>query len=159
MRITPNQVVALNLRRARVLRGWTQMQAAERLEPFLGQRWSKATFSAAERSFDHPERIRQFTADEMTAFSAAFELPVPFFFLPPDEPNDVEPVYTEFAAPGAANALGKDELRKLAVAGTEEIREAVAAAWNAHAREELERTRAGVAEQFNAEFRSEIEED
>lgn len=48
--LTPNRVVAYNLARARSLRGWTQEQAAERLEPFLGVRWSKATFSAAERS-------------------------------------------------------------------------------------------------------------
>ena len=135
------------------------MQAAERMEPFLGQRWSKATFSAAERSFDYPERIRQFTADELTAFSAAFELPVPFFFLPPDEPNDAEPVYTEIAAPGASSALGKDELRRLAVAGTKEIGKAVGAAWNAHAREQEERSRAGVGELFNIEFRSEMKED
>lgn len=135
------------------------MQAAERLEPFLGQRWSKATFSAAERSFDHPERIRQFTADELTAFAAAFELPVPFFFLPPDEPNDVEPVYTEIAVPDAPSALGKAELRRLAVAGTEEIKKAVGAAWRAGAREQEERSRAGVGELFNVEFRSEIEED
>jgi hypothetical protein len=52
------------------------------LEPYLGERWSKATFSAAERSVAHPERVRQFSADELVAFAAAFELPVSFFFKP-----------------------------------------------------------------------------
>ena len=45
-RLTPNQVVAWNLRRARQLRGWTQDEAAARLEPYLGERWSKAIFSS-----------------------------------------------------------------------------------------------------------------
>lgn len=82
--LTPNQVVAGNLVRARHHRGWTQDEAAERLAPYIGTRWSKATFSAAERSAD-PEatRIRQFTADDVVAFAQAFDLPVWSFFLPP----------------------------------------------------------------------------
>ncbi len=47
---TPNQVVAYNLTRAREHRGWTQDEAAEALAPYLGTRWSKASFSQAERS-------------------------------------------------------------------------------------------------------------
>ncbi len=35
---SPNQVVAHNLTRARLLRGWTQDQAAEALAPYLGTR-------------------------------------------------------------------------------------------------------------------------
>jgi len=81
--LTPNQIVAENLYRARILRGWTQEQAAEVLEPYLGVRWSKATFSAAERSVSRRDRIREFTADELVAFSRAFLLPIPWFFLPP----------------------------------------------------------------------------
>lgn len=81
--LTMNQVVAYNLRRARTLRGWTQEDAAERLSPFLGLLWSRATFSAAERSFESPERVRQFTADDILALSRTFDLPIPWFFLPP----------------------------------------------------------------------------
>lgn len=82
-RYTTNQVVAHNLRLARQQRGWTQEQAAERLEPFLGVRWSKATYSAAERSSERADRVRQFTADDLLAFSAAFDVPAHYFFLPP----------------------------------------------------------------------------
>ena len=49
VQITPNQIVAYNLAEARALRGWTQEQAAAELEEYVGSRWSKATFSAAER--------------------------------------------------------------------------------------------------------------
>jgi hypothetical protein len=80
--LTPNQVVAFNLAQARALRQWTQEQAAEALEPYLGRRWSKATFSAAERSVES-DRVRQFDANEIVAFARAFDLPVSWFFLPP----------------------------------------------------------------------------
>lgn len=80
--LTGNQVVAHNLRMARLLRGWTQEEATERLEPHLGVRWSKASYSAAERSAERDDRIRNFTADELLAFSLAFELPVTWFLLP-----------------------------------------------------------------------------
>jgi hypothetical protein len=80
--LTPNQVVAYNLAQARLLKGWTQEQACEALEPHIGARWSKANYSAAERSVDG-NRIRQFDADEIVAFALAFELPVTWFFLPP----------------------------------------------------------------------------
>ena len=89
--MTANQLVAYNLRRARVLRELTQEQAAEKLEPHLGVRWSKATFSAAETSVTS-ERVRQFTADEVLAFAAAFDLPIAYFFVPPTEPTIREPV-------------------------------------------------------------------
>jgi len=94
-RLTPNQIVAFNLRRARQLHNWTQAEAAEHLEPYLGQRWSKATFSVAERSPDHADRIRQFTADDLIAFAATFELPVSFFLTPP--------AYVDVVAVGGAS--------------------------------------------------------
>lgn len=81
-RLTPNQTVAWNLAQARKMRGWTQEQAAEHLEPYLGERWSKATYSAAERSVDGT-RIRQFTADDLHAFARAFGLPMTLFLTPP----------------------------------------------------------------------------
>src|SRR5689334_19601190 len=81
--MTPNQIVAYNLRRARELRQWTQEEAAERLEPYLGERWSKATFSAAERSVDG-DRIRQFSADDLVALARGFDLPIAWFLLPPE---------------------------------------------------------------------------
>jgi transcriptional regulator with XRE-family HTH domain len=82
-RLTPNQMVAHNLRLAREGRELTQEQAAELLEPFLGERWSVAVFSAAERSIAG-KRVREFDADTIHAFARAFGLPIGFFFLPPD---------------------------------------------------------------------------
>src|SRR5215203_1933652 len=86
---TPNQIVAARITDARRLRNWTQEEAAERLAPFLGTRWSGATFSLVERSVDG-KRIRQFTADELFALSRAFDLPIGFFLtpLPDDDVSD-----------------------------------------------------------------------
>lgn len=89
--MTPNQVVAYNLAAARELRGWTQDQAADALEPYLGVRWSKASMSQAERSVGG-KFIRQFEADEIVAFARAFDVPVTWFFLPPPPWRDGRPV-------------------------------------------------------------------
>lgn len=80
--LSPNQLVAANLARARALRGWTQDQAAERLERYLGSRWSKANYSAAERAVTG-RRPRTFDADDLLAFARTFELPITWFLLPP----------------------------------------------------------------------------
>lgn len=79
---TPNQIVAHNLAKARLLRGWTQDQAAEACAPYLGTRLSPASWSALERSVDGG-RIREITADELVAFARAFDLPIGFFLTPP----------------------------------------------------------------------------
>ena len=78
---TPNQVVAQRIALARQLRGWTQEEAAERLQTYLGSRWSAATFSIVERSVDG-KRIRQFSADELVALSRAFDVPIGWWFTP-----------------------------------------------------------------------------
>ncbi len=80
---TPNQVVAYNLRRAREHRGWTQREAAERLAEF-GVKWSLPSFSVAETSVEPGARVREFDAAEILAMAQAFEVPVTWFFLPPD---------------------------------------------------------------------------
>lgn len=86
--MTPNQIVALNVAKARALRGWTQEQAAEQLAPYLGAKLSGASFSALERSAWKVDRIKQFSADELLALSRAFELPIGFFFTPPPPAED-----------------------------------------------------------------------
>lgn len=83
--LTANQLVAYNLRRARERAKLTQEAAGALLEPWLGTRWSRATFSAAERSTERPERQRQFTADELLAFACAFRLPLAYFLVPPGD--------------------------------------------------------------------------
>ncbi len=80
-RLTPNQLVAERIAFARKARGWTQEEAAEILEPYLGQRWSSATFSIIERSVDG-KRIRQFIADDLVALSRAFQVPIGFWLTP-----------------------------------------------------------------------------
>ncbi|MDP9454143.1 MAG: helix-turn-helix transcriptional regulator, partial [Actinomycetota bacterium] len=71
--LTPNQVVAFNLALARQRKGWTQEEAAQALEPYLGKRWSKASVSQAERSIAG-RFVRNFDADELVAFARAFEV-------------------------------------------------------------------------------------
>ena len=79
-----NQLVGYNLRLARESMGWTQTEAAQavaRQHP-AGKPWSKATWSAAEHSVDG-QQMRQFTCDDLVAFSRAFKLPVVWWLLPP----------------------------------------------------------------------------
>src|SRR3546814_1144418 len=52
---TPNQIVAHNISKARMLRSWTQDQAAEACAPYLGARLSPASWSALERSVDRSD--------------------------------------------------------------------------------------------------------
>jgi transcriptional regulator with XRE-family HTH domain len=77
-----NQIVAFNVAKARLLRGWTQEQAAEELASYLGVRLSAASFSAIERSVD-VGRAREFDANELLAFARAFRVPLAWFFTPP----------------------------------------------------------------------------
>lgn len=79
-----SQVVADNLTRGRELRGMTQTEVAERLTRFTGSNWSQATVAQAEGSVGG-QRVRQFTANELVALARALDLPVLFFFLPPDD--------------------------------------------------------------------------
>jgi len=83
-RWTASQVVAHNLTRARELRGLTQAEVAGRLSRFSGSNWSQATVAQAEGSVSG-HRVRQFTANELVALARTFDLPVLFFFLPPDD--------------------------------------------------------------------------
>jgi transcriptional regulator with XRE-family HTH domain len=83
-RWTASQVVAHNLARARELRGLTQTEVAERLSRFTGSKWSQTTVAQAEGSIGG-QRVRQFTANELVALARTFDLPVLFFFMPPDD--------------------------------------------------------------------------
>lgn len=81
--MTPNQVIAYNLRELRAERTWTQDRAAEEIARFSGVCWSKATFSLIERSVDGT-RIKQFSGDEIIAICRAFEVPILRLFTPPE---------------------------------------------------------------------------
>ena len=105
--MTANQLVAHNLRRAREEWGWTQELAAQKLELYLGKRWSRASFSIAERSADEGARKREFDANELLAFSRTFEKPVAWFFAPPDD--GLEHVICG-ASLDVTRRIGRDEL-------------------------------------------------
>lgn len=79
-----NQIVAYNLRAGRKLRGWTQEALARRLEIVTEAPFSHAMVSALERAWDG-ERHREFDAHEIALFAVALDLPMAWFFLPPDK--------------------------------------------------------------------------
>jgi transcriptional regulator with XRE-family HTH domain len=80
--LSASGIVAINLKRARELRGMSQAEAGELLGDYLRNPWSAATVSAAERSWERgPER--SFSANELDGFSRAIRLPVFWFLLPP----------------------------------------------------------------------------
>ncbi|MPZ68809.1 MAG: hypothetical protein GEU71_04695 [Actinobacteria bacterium] len=121
-RLTPNQLIAWNLREARreageregLGRPLTQEEAADRLEPFLGVRWSRTTFSAAEEGSISGRRIRQFSADDVVAFARAFDLPIGWFFLPVPR-GEYKDDY-QVANEGSSKELSPMELLDLAFA-------------------------------------------
>jgi transcriptional regulator with XRE-family HTH domain len=89
--LTASGIVAINLRRARELRGLSQAEAGELLGDYLRKPWSAATVSAAERSWERlPER--SFTANELDGFSRAFRLPLLWFLLPPNNEDTERPL-------------------------------------------------------------------
>src|SRR5688572_15038459 len=116
--MTPNQVVAYNITRAREWLGWTQDQLADALEPYLGKLWSKASVSQAERSIAG-KFIRQFTADEIVAFARAFDLPIGWFFMPPPPWTDRPGVPAVLDTPDTQQGAPLAELLDL-VFGTDE---------------------------------------
>ena len=105
----PNQIVAYNLRRLRTERGWSQMDAAGRLAPFLGVVWTSANFSVAERHQPKPgQKVREFGADEIVAFAAVFDVGIDALFQPPPDAGGVRPG-------GGTTRLHVDAYRKLLV--------------------------------------------
>lgn len=104
---TVNEIVAYNLRRARVSRKWSQDRLAEALEDVTGRPWSNATVSAAERSRESG-RVRKFDAAELVAFSRIFSLPVAYFLLPPDDDGDPDELLFIATASAVEDLFQKD---------------------------------------------------
>lgn len=82
--LSMNQLVAYNFMRARRASGWTQEECAARLTKLTGRSWTNATVSAAERSWE-TGRVREFNANELMAFCAAFRKPLASFFMPMED--------------------------------------------------------------------------
>jgi len=82
--LTASAIVALNFRRIREERSWSQAQAGERLERVTGRPWSVATVSAVERGWERgPERA--FGVNEVDAISLAFGVSILELLLPPSK--------------------------------------------------------------------------
>lgn len=84
-----NAVVAWNLHRARLfcrqrdqdMKAWTQAATGEKLKRYSRGEWTKANLSGAERSRFTGDR--NFSANDLLAFSVVFDLPVAWFLMPP----------------------------------------------------------------------------
>ena len=91
------QVVGWRMSAARKSQGRTQEWVAERMTLFTGVNWTISTVSLAENSATS-SRPRSFTANDIVALARTFGLPIPYFFIPPDDPP-MEPNF-----PGAPDA-------------------------------------------------------
>jgi hypothetical protein len=110
-RLTPNQVVALNVEEARAQKRWTQSQTVRELARF-GLHWSRANYAMAVAASAKGTRIREFNADEIVAFAQTFGVSIWRLFLPPlGKPVTV-------ALPGACQELDFDAMFDLAYART-----------------------------------------
>ncbi len=83
--LTASAIVALNVKRVREERGWTQAQAGERLERVTDRPFSVATVSALERGWDRTGPERAFTINELDSISLAFGVSLLELLLPPSK--------------------------------------------------------------------------
>lgn len=74
--------IAANVRRLRRAKGWTQVEAGEKLRAAGGPNWSKAMWSMVERTVDG-RKMRAFTAEEVVHLASLFGVPIAELF---DEP-------------------------------------------------------------------------
>jgi transcriptional regulator with XRE-family HTH domain len=83
--VDANQIVGVNFRLAREMRGWTQEEVATRLSTLNdGVVLPKASISAIERGIER-DRRRVFDAQELVKYALLFEVPIFWFFLPVEE--------------------------------------------------------------------------
>lgn len=79
--LTPNAVIAWNVRRLRRERGWTQAELAERLSERDDKPWTFSMVSDAETS-GRADRNRQFTVNEVSVLARVFQVSVIALFVP-----------------------------------------------------------------------------
>lgn len=79
-----NEIVSYNLMRARRINAWKQQDVADLLTRYTGRAWSNASVSAAERAWQGG-RQRKFDANELVALTKIFDVPLGYFFLPPED--------------------------------------------------------------------------
>lgn len=103
--VTPDQVVAFNIRYWRKAAGLTQAGLGQKLG------WSDANVSAAERSVSEGRDRRRFDAQTLIELAVALGVPVAALLLPPDD--DGERARYVFTACGEQHDMG--DLMELAV--------------------------------------------
>jgi transcriptional regulator with XRE-family HTH domain len=79
--LTPNAVIAWNMRRLRRERCWTQAELAERLSARDDKAWTFSMVSDAETA-GRAVRDRQFTANEVSILARVFQVSVIALFVP-----------------------------------------------------------------------------
>ena len=79
--LTPNAVIAWNVRRLRRQRGWTQTDLAARLTERDDKPWTFSMVSDAETA-GRTDRDRQFTINEVNALARVFQVSVIALFVP-----------------------------------------------------------------------------
>lgn len=79
--LTPNAVIAWNVRRLRRERGWTQAELADRLSERDDKPWTFSMVSDAETA-GRGDRNRQFTVNEVSVLARAFQVSVIALFVP-----------------------------------------------------------------------------
>lgn len=115
--ITPNQAVAWNMTYFRRVAGLSQQELGDRLG------WSKTVVSAAERSWTST-RIRQFTADDMTAVATALGIPFAALLIPPPSARITPmPPFTETDPGSAVTVAYHDRLKAEGMELSAEARE------------------------------------
>ena len=79
--LTPNAVIAWNVRRLRRERGWTQAELADRLSERDDKPWTFSMVSDAETA-GRADRNRQFTVNEVSVLARVFQVSVIALFVP-----------------------------------------------------------------------------
>ena len=107
--LTFHQVVAHNVYQARLLRGWTQEEAAGQISKTLGRPITAAGLSTIEKTYTS-RRQRVIDVVELAAFARAFGLPIAWFFLPPErrEASPIPGLYAH-AATMAVDVFGDED--------------------------------------------------
>lgn len=86
------QIVAFNVIRARRERSITQTQLADRLRDITGRPWPRSAVTMTENAWaGSADRLRTLDVDQVVAFAIALDMPVSWFFMPPDDEDEFQP--------------------------------------------------------------------
>ncbi len=103
--LTPNQVLAYNVKRLREKRGLNLRQLAEAVNKRRGTRWTKQTVLKVEEYDEQGTVGRKVSMDELVALANVFQVSVIELLLPPDTikntaTNEIEEVRVDMGPSG-----------------------------------------------------------